>query len=107
MVSDANLDLEVLIRERDLAINQARAQVAIQIAVLAVCLSIWAVLGFPRKVAWTVGIVTAGAVAWSRVTAVRDSSRNVRQTQTCRIQNASGRPRQSGDEIHQHGLSPP
>ena len=63
MVSDANLESEFLIRERDLAIRQARAQVAIQIAVLAGCLSILAGLGFPRRVAWTVGVVTAGAVA--------------------------------------------
>ena len=44
-------------------VSQARAQVIIQLAVIAAFVVWWAVLGFPRQLAWTVGMITVGAVA--------------------------------------------
>ena len=45
------------------AVSQARWQVIIQLAVIAAFVLWWAVLGFPRQLAWTVGMITVGAVA--------------------------------------------
>jgi hypothetical protein len=46
-----------------MTVRQARGQVLLQLAVIAACVLFWVVLGFPRQIAWTVGMITAGAVA--------------------------------------------
>jgi hypothetical protein len=45
------------------AVSQARAEVIIQLAVIAAFVAFWAVFSFKRELAWTVGVITSGAVA--------------------------------------------
>jgi hypothetical protein len=46
-----------------ITVRQARGQVLLQLAVIAAFVSWCMVLGFPRQLAWTAGMITAGVVA--------------------------------------------
>jgi hypothetical protein len=45
------------------AVSQARGEVIIELAVIAAFVAYWAVFGFRSELAWTVGMITSGAVA--------------------------------------------
>jgi hypothetical protein len=59
---DMDLGFDLLASEQALAIRQARRQVAIDASALAVFVTVWTLVGFPRQLAWTVGIVASGAI---------------------------------------------
>jgi hypothetical protein len=60
---DHSVDEEVARELYPVSVRQARAQVIIQVAVIAAFVVWWAVLSFRRQFAWTVGMITVGAVA--------------------------------------------
>src|SRR5262245_49583528 len=57
--ADARVAAEVY----PLAVKQARGQVLLQMAVMLLCVVLLVLARFPRRLAWTVGILTTGAVA--------------------------------------------
>src|SRR5262245_27262103 len=58
-VSDARVAAEIY----PIAVKQARGQVLLQISVLVIFVVALVVARFPRNIAWSVGLMTTGAVA--------------------------------------------
>jgi len=58
-----SVDDEVARQVYPVAVGQARGQVIIQLAVIVAFVGYWAVFSFRRELAWTVGMITSGAVA--------------------------------------------
>jgi fatty acid desaturase len=57
-----DLGFDVLASEQALAIRQARHQVAVDAATVALFVGIWTLTGFSRQLAWSAGIVVPGLI---------------------------------------------